>query len=341
MSPRTAPPVSYRHLVLLSTELGVYEHALQDRPRIEHGYCTDDLARVLLAVTREPERSDDLDRLAEVSLRFLEAAVAPDGRVRNRRDHAGNWLDAAAIGDWWGRVLAATGFAAIHADNLAHRRRAMRVFLHAAQQRSADVRASSFAAIGAAEVLRARPLTTAARALLTDAIAVIPLAPTEEWTWPESHLRYANATLCEALIIGGDTLRRPDLTDRGLELLAFLLATETGPSGHLSVTGSSGRAPGELGPLWDQQPIEVAAIADACSRAYDVTGETGWLEGIRLASDWFIGANDSGASMLDLETGAGYDGLQPGGRNSNRGAESTLAALTTRQHFRVLQPSAA
>jgi hypothetical protein len=35
--------------------------------------------------------------------------------------------------------------------------------------------------------------------------------------------------------------------------------------------------------------------------------------------------------MVDRRTGAGFDGLMPTGRNDNRGAESTIAAITTLQ----------
>jgi hypothetical protein len=326
----------YRHLLSLSTERGVYEHARHDAPRPAHGYCTDDAARALIVAVREPEPDRELDNLVETCLHFLECAVVPGGRVRNRMNRTGRWTDSAGIGDWWGRAIAALGFAAVHAREPEHRRRAIVAFLRAAAHRSPDVRASCFAVLGAAEVLRAHPGLTAARALLEESISVIPLAPTAAWAWPEARLRYANATLCEALIVGGDVLVRPELVDRGLVLLAFLLETETSESRWLSVTGSAGRGPGERGPLFDQQAIEPAALADACVRAHAATGDIRWLDGARLARDWFLGANDSGVVMVDLTTGAGFDGLEPGGRNSNRGAESTIAALSTFQSVRAL-----
>jgi len=54
------------------------------------------------------------------------------------------------------------------------------------------------------------------------------------------------------------------------------------------------------------------------------------------ARDWFLGDNDSGVMMVDVSTGAGFDGLERDGRNENRGAESTLAALSTFQHARAV-----
>jgi hypothetical protein len=42
--------------------------------------------------------------------------------------------------------------------------------------------------------------------------------------------------------------------------------------------------------------------------------------------------------MWDPHTGGGYDGLHPDGVNSNQGAESTLAVISTLQHARRLSP---
>lgn len=332
----TAAELSYLHLTRMTTEVGLFEHALLDDPRLDHGYCVDDVARALALVVRDPRPTSDANRLAETYLAFLEAAVRPDGTSHNRRDVSGAWIDEPGIGDWWGRALGALGATVARSGVADHRRRAGIVFGRAAVRRSPDVRSSAFAALGAAAVLRRRRATPAALGLLLASVAVIPTAPTADWDWPEDRLRYANATLCEALITGGDVLGRSDLSRRGIELLRFLLDIESDPRGWLSPTGSEGRAPGQSGPLWDQQAIEVAALADASAAAHALTGDVAWLEAVRDCWAWFLGANDRGAAMYDAATGAGYDGLGRDGRNANRGAESTLAALSTLQNARRL-----
>ncbi len=250
-------------------------------------------------------------------------------------DLAGNWTDEPGTGDWWGRAVWALGVAAAHAEQGRTRARALRAFRRAAGEESRDLHSSAFAALGAAEVLPGEPLLAPARRLVYRAVSMAPRRERAAWPWPEPRLRYSNGAIPEALIAGGVAIRDPRVTEHGLSLLAFLLANET-LDGRLSVTGNAGRAPGEEGPLFDQQPVEVAAIADACARAYDVTHQDRWLDGLRLAWEWFLGNNDSGTPMLDAATGAGYDGLTPDGRNENRGAESTLAALRTFQQARRL-----
>ena len=64
-----------------------------------------------------------------------------------------------------------------------------------------------------------------------------------------------------------------------------------------------GWGPGEQRPGFEQRPIEVAALADACTRANAVTGEAGWLDGVALCVGWFFGDNDAKVPMLDERTG--------------------------------------
>jgi hypothetical protein len=114
-----------------------------------------------------------------------------------------------------------------------------------------------------------------------------------------------------------------------------LLDRET-PDGHLSPTPVGGAGAGDAGPAFDQQPIEAAAMADACARAATVDGNGSWTAGLAAATAWFLGENDARLVMYDTGTGGGYDGLGPAGVNRNQGAESTLALLTTLQHARRL-----
>ena len=88
-----------------------------------------------------------------------------------------------------------------------------------------------------------------------------------------------------------------------------------------------------------QQPIEAAAIADACARALTITGDPRWSGGLDRAVGWFLGDNDSGVPMHDPGTGGGYDGLTTTERNTNQGAESTLALISTLQQSHRLAPS--
>jgi hypothetical protein len=146
--------------------------------------------------------------------------------------------------------------------------------------------------------------------------------------------------LPEALLAAGQLLRKAVMVDDGLMLLSWLRNVES-RSGHLSVTPVGGWSARDPRPGFDQQPIEVSSLADAFARARAISGDPMWTVGIRMCVDWFAGDNDIGEPMMDLETGGGFDGLGRNGPSLNQGAESTLALLSTLQHGRGLQTSAA
>ncbi len=325
---------NFQHLHRLSDERALFEHALLATPRSEHGYCVDDVARALVVVCREPRPAPNVSGLTRRYLDFVLSAVHPAGTSHNRMAVDGAWSDEPGLGDWWGRAVWGLGVASNSAQTPGMQGRALVGFRVAAQQRSPHRRTMAFAAVGAARVLARRPDEKAAVSLLADAVSAIWWDDCgADWVWPEPRLLYGNAVLAEAMILGGEILHNTAALGRGLEMLDFLLHIEQ-RDGHLSVTPVGGRGPGQMGAGFDQQPIEAAAIADACASAYRVTGNARWLTGIRLAWRWFLGDNDSATPMFDPHSGAAYDGLQADGRNLNQGAESTLAMLSTAQHAR-------
>ncbi len=327
----TASGPSFRHVLTMTDQIGMFEHADHAHPRREHGYCTDDVARLLIAVVREPDIGQALDDIGRTAMRFLTLAQGVTGRARNRRSVDGRWHGRRGVEDCWGRSVWAFGTAARLANDDWMRSSALAHFNHGVAQRSPHRRAMAFAALGAAEVLTFEPRHHRARALMADAIVSIGAVGSDVlWPWPEERLSYANAALAEVLIAGGDLLARPDVLDDGLRLLRWLLDRET-LDGHLSPTPVGGAGRHDRPPSFDQQPIEVAAMADACARARAVTGDDEWDRGLDLAIQWFAGRNDVEAVMWDPTTGGGFDGLTPVGPNLNQGAESTLALISTMQ----------
>ena len=318
----------------MTDQRGTFEHALFGEPRPEHGYCTDDMARVLVVATREPEPVTEVRDLALLSVRFLESSLDAQGKCRNRMNRHGSWEDAPALDDCWGRSIWGLGTAVSLSDDDLIRERSLHQLERAMTRRSEWPRAMAFAALGAANVLSTDPDNASARSLLTDAADEMPgLGHDAEWPWPEPRLTYANAVLPEAMIAAGSVLDRPALQQLGLELLEWLLTRET-QAGHLSVTPVGGSSREDQGARFDQQPIEAGALADACVRALDVDGSQQWRNGISATTDWFLGRNDSGVVMWDPQTSGGFDGLERSGANLNQGAESTLAFISTMQHAR-------
>ncbi len=328
------PRPNFAHLLSLSGPFGTYEHADHSLARVEHGYCTDDVARVLMVAARESNPDREVADLARSSVRFLDAAQDANGQFRNRRLSSGTWFGPATSDDCWGRAMWALGTTIARAGDSDLRLDALRLFNRGATARSNWPRSMAFATFGAAEVLRVDSSNQGALRLIASSAEVLDRPErSRRWQWPEERLTYANAALAEALMAAGSCLGSDRLVESGLRQLKWLLEMES-TDGHLSVTPAVGRGPQSDGRKFDQQPIEVAAMSDACARAFDLTGDGEWRTGQDLAVQWFLGKNDVGALMYDPQTGGGYDGLTASGPNLNQGAESTIALLTTLQGAR-------
>lgn len=332
----TGPAVSFRHLRRLTDHIGLLEHAEGIVPRYEHGYCVDDVSRGLVVACREPSPPPELVSMAQCYLYFLAQAQAPDGRFHNRLDRDRQWRDQPGTEDCWGRALWGLGTAAARGPTPEIRTEARARFDQGARASSPWPRAMAFAALGAAEVLDRWPDHPGALALLDAASDVIGTPPAgTAWPWPEPRLSYANAAIAEAVIVAGWKLGRDPLLRHGLRMLEWLLAIETRGT-CLSVVPAGGWGPGEPRPAFDQQPIEVAALADACIRAAAITADRRWLAGVDMCVRWFLGDNDARIPMLDERTGGSSDGLSATTRNRNQGAESTLAMISVMQQGRCL-----
>ena len=282
----------------------------------------------LWIVTRE--QTEDVTDLAAVYAAFVFAARRPDGMFHNRRTARGAWVDELPSDDSQGRSWWALGVLARHARELWMRTAALEEFESCAGFESPHLRANAYATLGAAEIVMVHPRHQPALELLDRTSTLIAVAARSSIPWPEPRLSYDNARIPEALIAAGVTLNDQRMTKIGLRLLEWLALNET-RADRFSFTPVGGRTPGDRDPRFDQQPIEAWAMADACYRAWSLTGASLWRRRGLRAAQWLLGANDGDATLYDTETGGTYDGLTPQGVNTNRGAESTLAGIGTLQ----------
>jgi hypothetical protein len=325
--------LDYRHLLRMSDDVGLFARASGALPDREHGYTLDNAARGLVVLGMETQPTAELLRLQETLLAFT-AHAHEEGQFHNELGYDRRWRDAAGLGDWWGTALWGLGATTANADRAWVRSSARGLFERAGELRSPSPMAMVFAALGAAEVLVRFPRHEVSRDLLTAAVRAIgPIPADDGWLWPASRLGHANAAVAEVLIAAGSLLPDPEALEDGLRMLDWLVHLQT-HRGRLSVVPSTGWAPGDGPPAFDQQPAEVAALASACDRAHAVTGATRWAVTVRLARDWFLGVNDVGARLADRDTGGCCDGLLADGASAHQGAEATLALLSTFQSER-------
>jgi hypothetical protein len=334
--PRAAKPLvpDIAAVERMSDATGMLQHSIYSIPDRRHGYCIDDNARALMLMSAMPDLDPvQRDKWTTIYASFVQYAWNPDARrFRNFMNFDRTWCEDVGSEDSNGRALWALGVTARDARDAKHRDWATAMFDTTASLafELGSLRAQSFAMLGAAAMLDARPGHELSREILMrfPDVHMSMLAETRrpEWEWFEIVLAYDNARLPQALIRAGVALERDDLVRVGLTTLEWIVSKQTNPQGRFRAVGteSFGRPYGE--PLkFDQQPLEAQATVDACVAAYDATGDAKWLDEARRAYGWFLGDNDLDMPLATTADGGCFDGLQPAGLNRNQGAESILA----------------
>ena len=288
---------------------------------------------------RELKGADPHDWL-DTSLAFLEAGYDPAALgSRNMRDASGLWLDEPHNGDHVGRPLWSLGGVAAGAavpDKYRERAAALLDAARPSLRAMTTVRSTAYALLGLVRVPEPGPELALGVARLE---AAFRAASTDDWPWFEDELTYDNARLPQALLAGGERAGDAAMVADALRALDWYLGqvglgeagwADTGPGaaeGRLILVGHLWRRKGAPRPAreGDEQPIDAAAVVEACVEAWRVTGREFYADRARRAFGWFLGANRLGLPLYDASSGGGRDGLRETQANENQGAESTLA----------------
>ena len=325
------PPLD--HVLTLTDNCGIIQHAFESIPNRSTGYCTDDVARgfiVALMRGRLQPRDQEASRLASIYLSFLHDAQLDDGRFHNFMSYDRCWLDAVGTHDSCGRAFWSLGYGVRYAPNGAWRRVCRQMLDRGLQ--AIDwldfPRAEAYTMIGLAHAAAAEAAPgyrTALRALAERSMQRLDDAREDGWTWFEHVMTYDNARLPEALIRAGLVLEDATFVEAGRSALDFY-ETVVFEDGIFVPIGNDGwyRKGGERS-RFAQQPLEAVSMVDAELAAFAIDRDPARLIAAEMSLSWYYGRNSLGVSIAN---GSGcYDGLEATGVNRNMGAESTLAHL--------------
>ena len=270
--------------------------------------------------------------LANTYAAFVQHAWNEDaGAFRNFMSYNRAWLEERGSPDSIGRSFWSLAVTAVEAEEAQHRRWAEsligRVWPHLGA--TPHLRTKAFTLLGLSLLIEGGiangDMRAKAQALAAELIAAAKPRLDTDWAWFEDHLSYDNARLPEALIRFGTALNDANAIDVGLQTLSWLCGKQASPSGFFRPVATQdfhrNRA---LEHVFDQQPLEAAATIDACHAALETGAGVRWAAEAQRAYDWYLGANDLGASLID-ENGECCDGLTYAGPNLNQGAESILS----------------
>jgi len=328
------PEPSLEHLKRLTDDTGLFQHAKVIIPDRQCGYCTDDNARAVIAMTKyyaqypEPQAL----KLLDTYLAFVIHSQNEDGTVRNWMNFDRTWYRNETGNDALGRSLWALGTVAAGPPSPAYLAIASDFFDISIQRvQKQTPKGMAYSILGLSDYLRQFPDAGDVRRQLefaADALATqYQQNSGPDWQWFEQALTYDNGVLPHALFVAGLTLENGTYLEIAEKTCEFLLA-DTFNGEHFSFVGCQGwHKRGRPKAAFDQQPIEAGSTVLMLRAAYDATQNDRFLILQRKAFDWFLGCNDLRSPLYDFVSKGCRDGLCPDGVNPNQGAESTLSFL--------------
>lgn len=346
--PYQLPPLKLDHLLNMTENTGVFQHAIFNIPNYDHGYCTDDNARAHVFAVMIGELGDAKNKLSPrietAYLAFLWHAFNPAlKRFRNFMSYERRWLEDQGSEDSHGRALWALGVTLGRHGDPGHRLLAGQLFEQALPPvlEFTSPRAWAFTLIAIQEYMRRfsgdRAASQARQALTTRLLDLYRKTATDDWLWFEDIVAYDNPKLSHALILSGYWTQDSEVFETGLKSLRWLAKIQTGSSGCFSPVGSNGfyRRGGEKA-RFDQQPLEAHAMVSACLEAFRLTEDRFWWQEATRAFEWFLGRNDLGLPIYNPANGGCHDGLHSDRVNENQGAESSLSFYLSQVEMRLV-----
>jgi glycosyltransferase involved in cell wall biosynthesis len=343
VDPEIMPKFSLTHVLRLTDDTGIVQHAKYGIPNLKEGYCLDDNARALIMALMAYERNNSKEafELLPVYLSYIHYMQTEDGNFRNFLSFNRQYLDEVGSEDSFGRTIWALGYLIGCTSRNSYREFATEIFHKSFPHFKAlhHLRGMANTIIGISLYLKVFPTDegmvnemTRLTGLLVDAYEK---EHGEDWEWFQESMTYDNAILPLALLHSCEITGNEMVKKIALKTMAFLDKL-TLANGYLSPVGNDGwYYRGGVFPTFDQQAIETMAMVLMHFQAYQIFRKPEYIEKMFLSYRWFLGENTLRAPLYDHDTKGCCDGLLPTGINRNQGAESTLAYLIS--HLTVLK----
>jgi hypothetical protein len=323
------------HIIRLSDDTGMFQHARFSVPDPAEGYTTDDNARALIMAVMlyEKLRKPAYLTLAYRYLGFVLYAQNASGQFRNFMTYNRQFTENEGSEDCFGRCLWALGY--IQASPIMPR--GIKGACATAINRALPHIRMLIWPRGQAYTLIGLDLIGSPEAdhLLSE-LAGSLVSRFEHWTWEkgwcwfEDNLTYDNAVLPWALFVAYRRFGQEKLLLAARDSLEFLDHV-TFRDGYFRPVGCKGwLVRGAEPALYDEQPIEACTATLAHLAAYDATGDVAMLKLARQSFAWYLGENSCHECLIDGETGGCCDGITPDGINRNQGAESIVSYCIAR-----------
>jgi len=340
------PEIRLDYFKKLTDDMGLFQFGKYSVPDRKSGYTTDDNARALIVALKHHAMFNDQESadLAGIYLGFLHYAQKENGRFHNLVDYRRNFLDEEGSEDAHGRALWSCGFALDSKIYGNIKKLAKEIFEKSiiASLDFRSLRARAYAISGLYHYFKCfrspdimEKMIHIAR-LLEECYAK-ESDKTRDWKWFEPYLTYDNARLSEAFFYLYEVTAEEKYLRIGLQTLEFLTGMVLIDEKLVVIGQEEWYQRDGIKSVYDQQPIDAAAMVDLYVTAYRITKDKRFRKMALISFEWFLGRNVQNASLYDENTSGCYDGLNPKGLNLNQGAEAIVSYLLARLDIEELK----
>jgi hypothetical protein len=315
------------------------QHATYNIPNRKEGYTTDDNARALLVaiLNRNVFNNESAINLINIYLSFiLHAFNEETGLSRNFMSYDRTWLEEIGSEESNANVIFVSGYLIKNPPSDACLGVAKTLFDRIINNTLSFTSPRSFALIlmGCIFYLErfsgAREVRKVCRTFSERLSELYKRNSDERWKWFEPLATYNNGRLPQALLMAGKFFKNKEYVTQGLKSLNWLYEVQYDREDkHISLIGNNGwLVKGKQKAKYDQQPVEIPGLIDACYQAFQVTRDKEWITRLGIIFSWFLGNNDRNEHLYNYTTGGCFDGLSSSAAaNQNQGAESTISWL--------------
>ncbi|MGB6067039.1 MAG: glycosyltransferase [Desulfomonilaceae bacterium] len=331
----TLPDIKLDHLVSLSDNVGLLQHACFGIPDRDHGYSTDDVGQGLAAIMTcyNQQKDEQILPLIRTYVSFLNHSQTATGHFHNFMSYDRRFLDDLGSQDTLGRVLWGLG-TVVRWGPKEQLRALAQDMMDKATPRILEIetpRAMAYIIIGFGHLLQRFEGASKFRRVLVqladDLVGLYKRNRSTDWHWFEEVITYGNAKIPEALLRAYQVTQNEEYLEIALESLDFLTKQQWNGV-YFELVGNEGWYPkGGERALFGQQPIDAGYLVEAYVAASQVTNMNKYLELARFAFDWFLGRNRLNTALYDFADGSVADGIDSNGISANQGAESVVCYL--------------
>lgn len=341
---RKLPKIKLDHLIQLTNNFGLIQHARYDKPYLKFGYSTDDNSRALIfcahyyKYSREPLIAD----LMKKYLKYMAYVQAKDGCLSNIVNEK-RQPDHTKVDDVQGRGIWALGYILsleyLPEDIIKPAKKLFKKILRTLKKIQAP-RARSFAMIGLYYFLKRFPNRILHRGLYVifkkfaeSQVKLFKEIATHDWQWYEDKMTYSNSKLSECLFYAYDLTKNKKYLAIAETSLDFLSKITFEKNQYAPIGQNGWYFKNNSRSYFDQQPEDTASMVQTKIAAYKITGDKHQLRDAFIAFQWFLGKNHLKQMVYNEATGGCHDGIGQYSLNLNQGAESTLSYLMARLGF--------